>query len=268
MTETSARTAQKRGLSSAEAARRLEEHGSNALPTRAATSVVSRVLGQLRDPMILLLLAAAVVTIAVADVTDTVVIALVVILNTTIGVVQEVRADQAIAELGRLAAPVAHVVRDAVLVELPGPELVPGDVVLVDAGDVVPADALVAESHSLQVDEAAMTGESQAVDRAVGEELSSGTVVTRGRAVATVVRTGADSGLGQIAELIASAGIVATPLQLRLRRLSRELVVLVVAASAVVFALGLARGRGLTEMLIAAVSLSVAAVPESLPAVV
>ncbi len=256
------------GLTSDEAARRLERHGANDLPLRATRSVWSRILGQLRDPMMILLMAAATVTVAVGDVTDTVVIGLVVVLNSTIGVVQEVRADRAIAELGRLAAPVARVVRDGVVVVAPGPDLVPDDVVLLEAGDVVPADAVVTESHGLQVDESAMTGESQPVDRSLGEELSSGTVVTRGRAVAMVLRTGAGSGLGQIAELIATAGIVATPLQQRLRRLSRELVVLVVAASAVVFALGLGRGRGLTEMLITAVSLSVAAVPESLPAVV
>ncbi len=268
MTETSSRPLRTRGLSSEEAARRLAQHGSNDLPGRASRGVPARVGGQLRDPMILLLLAAATVTIAVGDVTDTVVIALVVVLNSAIGVVQEVRADRAIAELGRLAAPVARVVRDGELVQLPGPDLVPDDVVLVDAGDVVPADAVVEEAHALQVDESAMTGESQPVDRTTGEQLSSGTVVTRGRAVLTVLRTGAESGLGQIAELIASAGLVATPLQQRLRRLSRELVVLVVVACAVVFALGLARGRGTTEMLVAAVSLAVAAVPESLPAVV
>ncbi|MGN6129915.1 MAG: cation-translocating P-type ATPase [Nocardioidaceae bacterium] len=257
-----------RGLSSAEAARRLEQHGTNALPARAARTVASRVGDQLRDPMIVLLLAAAAVTVAVGDVADTVVIALVVVLNSTIGVVQEVRADRAVAELDRLAAPVARVVRDGAVVERPGPDLVPDDVVLVEAGDVVPADAAVTESYGLQVDESAMTGESQPVDRGAAEELFSGTVVTRGRAVLTVVRTGAASGLGQIAQLVAQAGVAATPLQRRLRRLSRELVVIVVVASVVVFALGLTRGRSVTQMLLTAVSLSVAAVPESLPAVV
>ncbi len=267
MTSTTAPT-RGQGLSSAEAARRLEEHGPNTLPTRPPRGVLSRVLGQLRDPMILLLLAAAAVTTAIGDVSDTVVIALVIVLNSAIGVVQEVRADHAISELDRLAAPVARVLRDGVLVERPGADVVVDDLVSLDAGDVVPADLLVVESHDLQVDEAAMTGESQPVDRAVGEELSSGTVVTRGRASGSVLRTGRDSGLGQIAALIASAGVTVTPLQLRLRRLSRELVVLVLAAAAVVLVLGLVRGRDLTEMLITAVSLSVAAVPESLPAVV
>ncbi len=268
MTSSTVGPAQRQGLTNSEAARRLEEHGPNTLPTRPPRSVLSRILGQLRDPMMLLLLAAAVVTTAIGDVTDTVVIGLVVVLNSAIGVVQEVRADRAISELDRLAAPVARVLRDGVLVELPGADVVVEDLVTVDAGDVVPADLLVLESHDLQVDEAAMTGESQPVDRTVGEELSSGTVVTRGRAAGSVLRTGRDSGLGQIAALIASAGVTVTPLQLRLRRLSRELVLLVLAAAAVVLVLGLIRGRDLTEMLITAVSLAVAAVPESLPAVV
>ncbi len=256
------------GLSQQEAARRLAEKGANTLPSAAPRSIASRVLGQLRDPMMMLLLAAAVVTTSIGDVTDTAVIALVLVLNTTIGVVQEVRADRAIAELDRLAAPVARVRRDGVLVTVPGSDVVVDDLVSVDAGDIVPADLLVVEGPALQVDEAAMTGESQPVDRRPGDELSSGTVVTRGRVLGVVVRTGADSGLGRIAALIAASGVSVTPLQLRLRRLSRELVWLVLAAAAVVFVLGLLRGRGLTEMLVTAVSLAVAAVPESLPAVV
>ena len=257
-----------RGLSGAEAAHRLATEGPNVLPSVPPRGILSRVLGQLRDPMLMLLLAAAAVTLAIGDVTDTVVIGLVIVLNTAIGVVQEVRADRAIAELDRLAAPVARVLRDGRVIELPGADVVVDDVVALDAGDVVPADLQVLEGYALQVDEAAMTGESQPVDRVAGEELSSGTVVTKGRAVGLVVRTGRNSGLGQIAALIAGAGVTVTPLQLRLRRLSRELVVVVLVAAAVVFALGLARGRDLTEMLVTAVSLSVAAVPESLPAVV
>ena len=267
MTSAADRVAQQ-GLSSEEAARRLVERGPNTLPSAPPRSIASRVVGQLRDPMMVLLLAAAVVTTSIGDVTDTVVIALVLVLNTAIGVVQEVRADRAISELDRLAAPVARVRRDGVLITLPGADVVVDDLVTVDAGDIVPADLLVLEGPALQVDEAAMTGESQPVDRRAGDELSSGTVVTRGRVLGVVVRTGADSGLGRIAALIASSGVSVTPLQLRLRRLSQELVWLVLAAAGVVFVLGLLRGRGLTEMLVTGVSLAVAAVPESLPAVV
>ncbi|MGH8869838.1 MAG: cation-translocating P-type ATPase [Actinomycetes bacterium] len=256
------------GLSSEEARRRLDDHGPNELPQPPRDTVVTRAWAQLRDPMIMLLLAAGVVTAVVGDVTDTAVIAVVVVLNTTIGVVQEVRAGRAIAELNRLAAPRARVTRDGVLATLAAGELVPGDVVHLDAGDIVPADGTVLEAHRLQLDESATTGESVPVEHEVGSEVLSGTVVTRGRAVVTVTRTGADSGLGRIAALIAAAPTRATPLQQRLIALSRVLVVAVLALAVVVLVLGLVRGRDVVDMLVVAVSLSVAAVPESLPAVV
>ncbi|HEX6248239.1 MAG TPA: cation-transporting P-type ATPase [Nocardioidaceae bacterium] len=256
------------GLTAAEAARRLEEYGPNRTPEPPARGWVRRVLDQLRDPMILLLLGAFVVTIALADYSDATIIAAVVLLNTAIGVFQEVRAEQAIAALGRMAAPVAHVFRDGALVEVPAADLVPGDLLRLEAGDIVPADADLVEAHALQIDESAMTGESVPVGRGAGEEVQAGTVLTKGRAVATVTRTGVESGLGQVAALIAGAGVRPTPLQQRLRRLSHLLVALVLGLGALVFVLGLLRGESVADMLILAVSLSVAAIPESLPAVV
>ncbi len=256
------------GLTSVEAARRLERYGSNALPEPPRRTVVSRVLAQLRDPMILLLLGAAGITVAIGDATDTAVIAAVIFLNTTIGVVQEVRAEQAIAALNRLAAPRAHVMRDGIRVEVAASDVVPDDVMLLDAGDIVPSDGDLIEAHRLQIDESTMTGESVPVDHGVGEEVLAGTVVTRGRAVARVTRTGEQSGLGRIAALIAATPVRATPLQQRLTQLSRLLVVVTLGLCAVVLGLGLAQGRDALDMLIVAVSLAVAAVPESLPAVV
>ncbi|HLN78159.1 MAG TPA: cation-transporting P-type ATPase [Nocardioidaceae bacterium] len=256
------------GLTAAEAARRLEEYGANKPPETPPRGWVRRVLDQLRDPMILLLLGAFTVTVVISDVTDAVIIGVVIVLNTSIGVFQEVRAENAIAALGRMAAPHAHVYRDDKLVAIPASELVPGDLLRLEAGDVVPADADVEEAFALQVDESAMTGESVPVARGVAQEVLAGTVLTKGRAVATVTRTGADSGLGKIAALIASAGVRPTPLQQRLKRLSHVLVLAVLALCALVFVLGLLRGEPATEMLIIAVSLSVAAIPESLPAVV
>jgi P-type Ca2+ transporter type 2C len=226
------------------------------------------VLDQVRDPMILLLLGALVVTSTIGDYTDSVIIAAVVVLNTSIGVFQEVRAEQAIAALGRMAAPVAHVFRDGVLAQVPAAEVVPGDALRLEAGDVVPADANLLEAFALQVDESAMTGESVPVGMVAGGEVLAGTVLTKGRAVAEVTRTGADSGLGKIAALIAGAGLRPTPLQRRLRRLSHLLVVAVLSLAALVFVLGLLRGEAVVDMLVLAVSLSVAAIPESLPAVV
>ena len=256
------------GLTGAEAAARLAEAGPNALPRPRPVSTTERVLAQLRDPMILLLIAAGVVTVVVSDVSDALVIALVVVVNTAVGVTQDARADQAIAELDELTAPVAEVVRDGRRQEVPAADVVPGDLVRLEAGAIVPADLRLLEAVTLSVDEAAMTGESQPVDRSVGEELLAGTVTTRGRALGAVVRTGADSGLGRIAGLIGTARVRETPLQQRLRRLSRDLVLLVLAIGVVVVVLGLLRGDPLVQTSILAVSLAVAAVPESLPAVV
>ncbi len=218
--------------------------------------------------MIMLLMAAFLVVIALGDVTDAVIISAVVVLNTAIGVFQEVRADKAIAALGRMAAPHARVFRDGELVEVEAVVLVPGDLLRLEAGDIVPADADMDEAFSLQVDESAMTGESVPVDRDLGEELLAGTVVTRGRAVATVTRTGADSGLGRIAAMIAVTPVRPTPLQQRLAGLSHVLVVVTLALAALVFGLGVLRGQSIADMLILSVSLAVAAIPESLPAVV
>ncbi len=256
------------GLSAEEAARRLAEHGANTPPQPPRRSPASRVLDQLRDPMVMLLLGALVVTLALRDVPDTVIIAVVVMVNTAIGVVQETRAEQAIDALSTMAAPHATVLRDGTFLAVPSADVVPDDLLRLEAGDVVAADAELVEAHAVQVDESAMTGESVPVDRGVGDEVLAGTVVTHGRATALVTRTGADSGLGRIAALIAGSPRRPTPLQQRLTRLSHLLVTVVIAVALVVLVLGLLRGQSLAEMLLLAVSLAVAAIPESLPAVV
>ncbi|WP_238012295.1 cation-transporting P-type ATPase [Dactylosporangium sp. AC04546] len=256
------------GLTTARAAEIRSTAGRNELPAARPPSIAGRIAAQLRDPLIVVLLAAMVVTAVLRDLPDLAVIALVVVLNTTIGVVQEVRADRAVAALRRMAAPHARVRRDGADVVLPAAELVPGDVVRVEAGDVVPADLRVAEAVRLTADESALTGESMTVSRAAGDELSAGTVTATGRAVGVVVRTGTDSALGRIAALVAGQPRRATPLQRRLAGLGKVLAAVAVTLSAVVFAVGVLRGQPVTEMLLAAVSLTVAAVPESLPAVV
>ncbi|HET7357274.1 MAG TPA: cation-transporting P-type ATPase [Nocardioidaceae bacterium] len=257
-----------RGLTAPEAERRLVEHGPNQIPAAREARLATRVLRQLRDPMLVLLMLAGVLTVVTHDLSDGVIIAIVVVLNTTLGVVQEWRAARAVHELDRLAAPWADVMRDGVRQQVPARVVVPDDLLLLDAGDVVAADGVLDEAHGLQVDEAAITGESLPRDCAVGDLVEAGTVVTRGRGAAVVTGTGAASGLGRIAAVVASAPLRATPLQRRLGRLSAELVVLVVSLAGVVMLLGLLRGRSLEEMVLVAVSLSVAAVPESLPAVV
>ncbi|MET7402417.1 cation-transporting P-type ATPase [Dactylosporangium sp. NPDC005572] len=256
------------GLTTARAAEIRSTTGRNELPAARPPSIAGRVGAQLRDPLIVVLLAAMAVTAVLRDLADLAVIALVIVLNTTIGVIQEVRADRAVAALRRMAAPHARVRRDGADVVLPAAELVPGDVVRVEAGDVVPADLRVVEAVRLTTDESALTGESMTVARTVGDELSAGTVTATGRAIGEVVRTGTDSALGRIAALVAGQPRRATPLQRRLAGLGKVLAAVAVTLSAVVFAVGVLRGQPVTEMLLAAVSLTVAAVPESLPAVV
>lgn len=260
------------GLSVEEAGRRLESFGRNEIEARGGVSVPSAVLAQLRDPLILVLLAACALTLVTGDYPDAIIIALVVVVNTVVGVWQEIKADHAVAALAALTSPSVRVRRGGVESSIPATHLVPGDVVLLGEGDIVPADCRLLESTSLLVDEAALTGESVPVPKAVAAEgvsggLSSGTVVVKGRAVAVVEATGADSALGRIAALI-DTSMQATPLQKRLAGLGRVLAVVAVVLSGVVLVLGLLRGEPLELMLVTAVSLAVAAVPESLPAVV
>ncbi|MEU4689948.1 cation-transporting P-type ATPase [Actinoplanes sp. NPDC023714] len=256
------------GLTSAEAAVRLAGDGPNVVAAPPRRGVAGRVTRQLADPMIVLLLAGAVVTAALGDLPDTVIILLVVSVNTVIGVVQEVRADRAIAALNQMAAPVARVLRDGRDQLVPAAELVRGDYVRLEAGDVVPADLRLAETQQAAFDESSLTGESVAVHRSVAETAGAGTVLVAGRAAGTVLRTGTASALGRISELVARTRPGPTPLQRRIAALGRILGVSAVLVSALVFALGLLAGQPLVRMAITAVSLVVAAVPESLPAVV
>lgn len=260
------------GLSSDEAARRLASHGPNEIPAEPRISMWRRVLRQLRDPLILVLLVAAGLTIATGDFSDAIVILFVVTVNTTVGVVQEVRAEQAVMALSAMSAPAARAVRDGSERSIPATEVVPGDVVLLAEGDIVPADGDLVAAASLLTDESSLTGESVPVEKtrdadpALGA-VSAGTVVVHGRGRAVVTATGADSALGRIASLMGAAPGT-TPLQRRLARFGRTLAAVIVALCAVVLALGLVRGQPVELMIVAAISLAVAAVPESLPAVV
>ena len=308
------------GLSSGEAAARLARDGGNELPPPRRTPLWWRVLTQLRDPLIVVLLAAAALTIATGDWTDTIVIALVIVVNTTVGVSEEVRADDAIAALTALTAPEARVVRDGLQRQIPAAEVVVGDLLVLAEGDIIPADATLVEAAALLVDEAALTGESVPVDKTAvtarpagppavpaagpppepaagpppepaagperltgpvggpagpvhaevehaGDVVSAGTVVVRGRGRAVVTATGTASSMGRVAALMAAPPGL-TPLQRRLVGVGRALAVAAVALCAVVLAIGLFRGQPVELMLITAASLVVAAVPESLPAVV
>ncbi|MEV6202937.1 HAD-IC family P-type ATPase [Streptomyces sp. NPDC051771] len=255
------------GLTEAEAARRLAAEGPNEVAARRPVRLYSRVLAQLRDPLIMVLLGAVALTLAIGDHPDAIVIALVVVVNTTVGVVQEVRADNAVAALSALSAPHARVRRDGAVRDLASAQVVIGDVLVLGEGDIVAADALLGEASALLLDESMLTGESVPVDKDVGDALSAGTVVVRGRGVATVTATGPRSALGRIAALLGDRR-EATPLQRRLAALGRILAAVTLALCVLVFALGLVRGLPLGTMAVTAISLAVAAVPESLPAVV
>ena len=257
------------GLSELEAARIRADVGPNTIPEPQRPGPAARVFAQLRDPMILLLLGAAALAVALGDLTDTAVIVAVVVLNTAVGVLQELRAERALAALRGLSAPTARVVRDGSQTIRPAAEIVPGDRLLLEAGDIVPADATIERAYHLQVDEAALTGESVPVDKdQPAAEVYAGTVVTRGRATAVVTRTGPGSSLGRIAVLLGEQRPRPTPLQRRLAALGRVLALAAVALSVLVAVSGLVRGRPPGEVVLTAISLAVAAVPESLPAVV
>ncbi|GID91548.1 cation-translocating P-type ATPase [Amorphoplanes digitatis] len=257
-----------RGLTTVEAGARLTADGPNLVAAPAPRHLLGRIGRQLADPLVALLIAAAVVTTLLGDLPDTAVIVLVVTINTLIGVVQETRADAAIAALDQLAAPTARVVRDGHDQILAAADLVRGDLVRLEAGDIVPADLRLAEAMRATFDESSLTGESVPVHHDPGAEAAAGTVLTTGRAAGVVVRTGAASSLGAITELVAHTKPGPTPLQRRISGLGRALGVTAVAVSGVVFALGVLAGQPIARMAVAAVSLVVAAVPESLPAVV
>ena len=261
------------GLSTAEATRRLRDSGPNQVVSHARLSVWASIGRQLRDPLIVVLLAAFVATVIVGDVPDASIIALVVVANSAIGVAQELRADRAVTALSELSAPTVSVRRDGQETTVPAVELVPGDVVVLREGDIVPADGTLLLASSLLIDESAMTGESVPVAKrgpepgVGGDDLLAGTVVARGRAVIQIVATGEKSSLGQVSALV-EVRMQPTPLQRRLAGLGRILAIGAVGLSALVLILGLARGEPTEPMIVAAISLAVAAVPESLPAVV
>ena len=261
------------GLSTAEAAARLRRVGPNTIASRPPVRLVTRVVNQLRDPLLLVLLGAAVLTVVIGDLSDATVIMAVVAANTTVGVVQEIRADRAITALTDLSAPRARVIRDGAEVEVPAADVVPGDLLVLAEGDLVAADGEVVSSAALLVDESSLTGESVPVDKGPGADesqdgrVSAGTVVVRGRGRAVATATGQDSATGHLAALMNVAAPI-TPLQRRLRRLSRLLAGAALALCLLVAILALLRGQPWDLVTVTAISLMVAAVPESLPAVI
>ncbi|HRE91539.1 MAG TPA: cation-translocating P-type ATPase [Myxococcota bacterium] len=268
------------GLTPAEAASRLAEHGPNALPEGRGRSRWRMLLDQFTDFMILVLVAAGVVSAIVGEPVDSLAIVVIVLLNGAIGFAQELRAQNAMAALRKMAAHKSRVRRGAEIVLIDAHELVPGDIVLLEAGDVVPADLRLIEVRNLACAEAALTGESVPVTKTDGPLPSDlrlgdrhnmafkGTLVTSGRGVGAVVATATKTELGKIARLLDDEDEVKTPLQKRLAAFGMKLAWAVLAICLIVFVAGLIRGEDPALMFLTAVSLAVAAIPEALPAVV
>jgi len=271
-----------RGLTAVQVDERLEKYGPNELEEGATQPAWRIFLAQFANTMIVVLLVAAGIMVAIGEPTDAIVIGAIVVLNAAIGFFQEYRAEQAMAALRTMSAPSARVIRDGAERTVTAPELVPGDLLVLDAGDVVAADARLTECPNLRVNEAALTGESVPVDKTpdvipaesgelVGDRRNmvfKGTAVVYGRARGIVVGTGMDTALGQIAGLLQAHQAPRTPLQRRLAVLGRWLAAAAVIIAVVVFLVGIARGEDTEEMFLVAVSLAVAAIPEALPAVV
>jgi Ca2+-transporting ATPase len=269
------------GLEPAEAARRLADHGLNRLDEQATRPRWLLFLDQFRNVLVGLLVAGAVIAALIGDVKDAVAIAVVLVFNACLGYVQERRAEASLDALRELLALSTRVRRGGRVVEVPAEQLVPGDVVLLEAGDRVPADGRVVETWSAQVDESSLTGESVPVSKQAGAQLDPdcplgdrvtvafmNTQVTQGRVVMVVVDTGMSTEIGRVAELVAEGDDSSTPLQRQLDRLGKRLATISGSIVAVYFLLGLLRGIEPAEVMISSVALIVAAIPEGLPAVV
>ena len=269
------------GLSNEEAGARLEQYGYNELQERGGKSPLKMLWEQFTQVMVLILIVAAIISAFLGKNLETIAILAIVVLFGVLGFIQEYRAEKAMAALKRMVVPLVKARRKGVVQELSARELVPGDIVLLEAGNVVPADMRLLESANLRVQEAALTGESEAVEKEtaplpqpdlpLGDRKNMvylGTNVAYGRAAAVVVGTGMQTELGKIADLLQEVSAKQTPLQQKLDQLGKLLAILGFAAALLMFLVGVLIGEPLEDMFLTAVSLAVAVVPEGLPAVV
>lgn len=272
------------GLSSQEAASRLEKYGANTLQEGKKKSLLEKFVDQFKDFMILVLLVAAVVSMFAhsgePDPTDAIIILAVVLLNAILGVFQESKAEEAIEALKKMASPVASVLRDGHVEHVKGEDIVVGDVVILEAGDVVPADMRLFEVNTVKIEESALTGESVPVDKDLvipgGDEVGIGdrtnmafssTNVTYGRAVGVVTSTGMNTEVGKIANMLANTEEGKTPLQENQDALGKWLTIMILVIAVIIFVVGMLRGNEWTHMLLTAIAIAVAAIPEGLPAI-
>ncbi len=274
-------TNDKTGISKNEVDNRLKKYGSNELKEEAKRSLLSKVLAQFNDFLVIILIIASIVSFIVGEKTDSIVILAIVIINALLGLYQEGRAEKSLEALKKMAAPNAKVIRDGSATVVPANTLVPGDIVLLESGDIIPADLRLIETSNLKVEEASLTGESVPVEKDANEifdhEVSLGdrknmaymsTIVTYGRGKGIVVGTGHDSEIGKIATMIQTFEDDTTPLQKKLNELGKYLGIACIIVCALVFGIGVIQGRDILDMFMVAISLAVAAIPEGLPAIV
>ncbi|MGG5315566.1 cation-translocating P-type ATPase [Enterococcus sp. AZ072] len=271
------------GLSSSEAQKRINEFGPNELDEGEKKSMIARFFEQFKDMMIIVLIFAAIISAVVShEVVDSIIILAVVIINAVMGVLQESKAEQAIEALREMSTPNANVLRDNHVKSIKSTELVPGDIVMLEAGDVVPADLRLLEAASLKIEEAALTGESVPVEKemvvideqdvGIGDRVNmafSNSNVTYGRGRGVVVSTGMSTEVGKIAGMLAQADETETPLKNNLNQLGKFLTIAIIVIAAIMFVVGIAiNGTSWDEMFLTSISLAVAAIPEGLPAIV
>ncbi|EXX85099.1 hypothetical protein BG53_09600, partial [Paenibacillus darwinianus] len=269
------------GLTAAQAAERLNAYGRNELSEGKRISPLTLFLNQFKDFMVLVLVGATLLSGLLGEYLDAVTIVAIIVINGILGFVQEYRAEQSLRSLKALSAPTARVVRDGKVTEVPAALLVPGDIVLIESGDRIPADIRLLETNGLYAEESALTGESvpaskhtstiAEVDLPAGDMKNigfMGTMVTRGTGRGIVVRTGMGTEMGKIAHLIAQTESMETPLQHRLEQLGKVLIVVALGLTVMVVIAGILHGQPPYGMFLAGVSLAVAAIPEGLPAIV
>ena len=270
----------KEGLTEEEVRKRQDQYGFNELKEKKKKSVFQVFLGQFRDLMVIILIIAATISMLTGDVESTLVIFAVLVLNAVLGTVQHVKAEKSLEALKALSSPTAKVIRNGERVEVESREVVPGDIFVAEAGDLIVADGRILENYSLQVNESSLTGESLNVDKSDGtlsgdlpladrkNMVYSGSLVTYGRAVILVTETGMQTEIGKIATLMNQTGEKKTPLQKNLDDFSKKLATGILIISAVIFGLGVLRGIKLLDSLLFAVALAVAAIPEALSSIV
>ncbi|EYE88490.1 ATPase [Fervidicella metallireducens AeB] len=272
---------QETGISKSEAEKRINEFGFNEFKEEKGKSTLQKFIEQFKDVLVIILIAAAVISGILGEVADSAIILMVILLNAVLGVVQENKAEESLKALKKMAAPLAKVIRDGNVLEIPSRELVPGDIVILEAGKYVPADLRLIETSNLKIEESSLTGESVPVDKKdviiedtnipLGDRVNlafMSSMVTYGRGKGVVVATGMNTEIGKIADMISKVEEESTPLQKKLEEVGKWLGIAALAICALMFGIGIFEGRPVFEMFMTSVSLAVAAIPEGLPAVV